>query len=155
MDPIEHAYQRFVITRFPLPTEEQVRALERQIHVELPDDYRRFILKFNGGRFNDPDIMPVEEGCPSDSLMCLNGIGATENGAELGNPSDMSLFSDNDPPKIMPIGATPLGSLIILDTAPGEERGTIYLKKAFGDFYYLADGIEGFFALLREPSEGG
>ncbi len=153
MDPIEHAYQRFVITRFPLPTEEQVRALERQIHVELPDDYRRFILRFNGGYFNEPVITPVGQACPEDSLAYLSGIGAPHEEAELGNPSDMSLFSDNDPPKIMPIGATPLGSLIILDTAPGEERGTIYFKKAFGDFYYLADGIEGFFALLREPSE--
>jgi hypothetical protein len=61
------------------------------------------------------------------------------------------LFDDNDPPKILPIGDTPLGSLIILDTAPGEGCGTIYFKQAFGDFYFLADGIEDFFDLLREP----
>lgn len=45
------------------------------------------------------------------------------------------LFDDNDPPKILPIGDTAMGGLIILDTAPGEGRGTIYLKQAFGDFY--------------------
>jgi hypothetical protein len=45
-----------------------------------------------------------------------------------------------------------VGGLIILDTAPGEERGSIFLKQAFGDFYYLTDGIERFFALLRDSS---
>jgi hypothetical protein len=64
------------------------------------------------------------------------------------------LFDDNDPPKILPIGGTPMGGLIILDTAPGEGRGDIWLKQAFGDFYYLADGIEEFFGLLREPTSG-
>ncbi len=38
-------------------------------------------------------------------------------------------------------------------TAPGDGRGTIYLKQAFGDFYYLADGIEEFFSLLRDPTQ--
>jgi hypothetical protein len=42
--------------------------------------------------------------------------------------------------------------LIILDLAPGEGQVAIFLKKAFGDFYYLVDGIEAFFALFREPT---
>ena len=72
--------------------------------------------------------------------------------AELGDQRTMGLFDDNDPPKILPIGDTAMGGLIIFDTAPGEGRGNIYLKKAFGDFYYLAEGIEEFFSLLREPT---
>ncbi len=42
--------------------------------------------------------------------------------------------------------------LVILDLLSGEGRGAVYLKQAFGNFYYLADGIEDFFDLLREPS---
>jgi hypothetical protein len=38
----------------------------------------------------------------------------------------------------------------MLDTAAGEEQGSIFLKQAFGDFYYLTDSIEGFFTLLRD-----
>ena len=45
-----------------------------------------------------------------------------------------------------------MGGLIILDTAPGEGQGAIFLKQARGDFHYLVDGIEAFFALLREPT---
>ena len=65
----------------------------------------------------------------------------------------MALFDNNDPPQIVPIGHTGMGGLIILATRP-EDRGTIFLKQAFGGFYYLADGIEEFFGLLREPPWG-
>ena len=124
--------------------------LEERIKVEFPLDYRKFLLEFNGGYFNEPEISPVSEGCPLDALTQLNGIGAPDRSAELGEPVTLGLFDDNDPPKILAIGDTAMGGLIILDTAPGEERGAIYLKQAFGDFYYLAKGIEEFFSLLRE-----
>lgn len=150
---IEYAYRRFCTERFPLPTESQLQALERRIGVRFPDDFRHYILEFNGGYFNEPVIMPTSEGCPEDALDFMCGIHASHEEAELGLDVDLALFDDNDPPKIVPIGGTPLGSLIILDTAPGEGRGVIYFKQAFGDFYYLADDIEDFFGLLREPNE--
>ena len=153
MNTIELTYSRFSKKRFPLPTEAQVRALENRIKVEFPRDYRNFLLAFNGGYFIEPEITPVGEGCPQDALSQLNGIGASSWAAELGDSRTMGLFDDNDPPKILPIGDTAMGGLIILDTAPGEGRGNIYLKKAFGDFYYLAEGIEEFFSLLREPTQ--
>jgi hypothetical protein len=130
-----------------------VRTLELRIKVEFPDDYRQFILDFNGGYFVEPDIESASEGCPQDALTFLSGIGAYHREAELGEPGILTLFDDNDPPKILPIGDTIMGGLIILDTAPGDGRGTIYLKQAFGDFYYLADGIEEFFTLLHEPTQ--
>lgn len=150
---IEYAYRRFSRRRFPQPSLSQVEALERRIGITLPDDYRRFLLEFNGGYFNEPDIEPVVEGCPRDALTFLNGIGASHPEAELATPGDLVTFDDNDPPKIIPIGGTPLGSLIILDTAPGDGNGEIYFKQAFGDFYWLAEGIEEFFTLLR-PRQG-
>jgi hypothetical protein len=154
MKTIEYAYSRFSTKRFPVPSEAQLQALEQRIKLTFPDDYRRFVLEFNGGYFNEPDIVPVGEGCPPAILTFMCGIGASHEEAELGHISDLSLFDDNDPPKIVPIGGTPMGNLIILDTAPGEGRGTIYLKQAFGDFHYLADGIEDFFGLLRELTSG-
>jgi hypothetical protein len=152
MITIEYTYRRFCAERFSLPSEEQLQALEERVGVTFPDDYRRFVLDFNGGYFSEPEITPVGDGCPQESLALMCGIGASHDEAELGRPSDLYLFDDNDPPKIVPIGVTPMGSLIILDTAPGEGRGTIYFKQAFGEFYYLADGIEEFFELLREPT---
>ena len=126
--------------------------LEQRIGVVFPDDYRRFLLEFNGGYFKEPEITPVGEGCPLDTLAMLFGIGASHWEAELCTPALMSLFDDNTPPKIVPIGSTGMGGLIILDTAPGDGRGEIYLKKAFGDFYFLAEELEAFCNLLREPT---
>ena len=151
---ISSAYAKYCTERFhPLPTEEQVTTLQRRLNVELPDDYRRFLLEFNGGVFDEPFIEPVQAGCPQDALTFLSGIAAPHRTAELGDPRTIDLFDDNDPPKILSTGDTATGEPIILDTAPGEGRGSIYLKQAFGDFYYLADGIEELFELLRDPPE--
>jgi hypothetical protein len=81
----------------------------------------------------------------------MYGIRALHHSAELASDRAINLFDDNNPPKIIPIADTPLNDKIILDTAPGEGRGNIYFKQAFGDFYYLADGIEEFFGLLHGP----
>jgi hypothetical protein len=118
----------------------------------FPDDYRQFLLQFNGGYFKCPEIAPVGQNCPLETLQILYGIGASHVEAELGLPRRTALFDDNNPPKIIPIGSTGMGGLIILDTAPGEGRGDIFLKQAFGDFYYLTEAIEAFCALLREPT---
>ncbi len=147
---IKNAYERFAVELFPWPNDAQLAELERGIGVRFSTDYRQFVLEFNSGYFNEPEITPVGEGCPQDALQILFGIGASHEEAELGRPSRTALFDDNDPPKIIPIGCTGMAGLIILDTAPGDGQGAIFLKKAFGDFYYLTDGIEAFLALLRE-----
>ncbi len=154
MTTIENAYRRFSKKRFPLPTDELVSELEHRIGISLPGDYRQFVLQYNGGYFKCPEITPVGEGCPLETLHALNGIGASHSTAELASRLDLALFDDNKPPKILPIGSTGVGGLIILDTAPGDGRGEILLKQAWGDFFYLADGIDAFFALLREPTWG-
>jgi len=43
-----------------------------------------------------------------------------------------------------------MGGLIILGLRD-DERGTIFLKKAYGGFFVLADSIEEFFGLLEAP----
>jgi hypothetical protein len=134
MATIDNAYDRFSVERFPLPSEARLSELESRIGLTFPDDYRRFVLQFNGGYFKCPEITPVGDGCPLETLQILFGIAASHQEAELATPGDMLLFDDNVPPKIVPIGRTGMAGLIILDTAPGEGQGAIFLKKAFGEF---------------------
>ena len=154
MTRIEVAYKAFVKTRFPLPTEKQVADLEASLHIELPPDYRQFLLEYNGGFFTEPDIIPSDPDCPIDGLNNLGGIGASHRCAELGQPDHgyhPNWFDENDPPIILPIGYTLMGNLIYLVTEP-QGRGVISLKKAYSnEAFDLATGIEEFFSLLREP----
>ena len=152
MTAIDIVYSRYCTERFPLPTEQQVAELEQRIGIRLPDAYRHFLLKYNGGFFNLPEIAPVGEGCPQDALNRLYGIAASYPSAELAITGDLAIFDDNDPPKIIPIGFTEMGGLIILDTDSGDGNGEIYLKQAWGDFYWLAEDLEAFFALLGKPA---
>lgn len=152
MNISEAVYRQFSTKRFPLPTPAQLSELERRIAVRFPDDYRQFILNFNGGYFNEPEILTHDEDSRGSALMCMHGIGAPNWDAELGEPAAIGLFEENDPPQLVPIGFTGSGSLILLVTRIGEDYGAIFLKKAFGDFYHIADGIEEFFGLLRSPS---
>lgn len=153
MNAIELGYQKYCTDRFPQPTAAEIAELEGRLGVELPADYREFLLQYNGGNFNEPDIVPPEDDCPLDCLNCLWGIGATHESAELASPDKLVIFDDNFPCQILPIGYTLMGNMIILITHP-EDNGCIALKKAFSDdTFFLAEGIEGFFELLREPLE--
>lgn len=153
MTYIETAYRDFCKKRFPRPTEEQVAEIETRIASVFPGDYRRYLLEYNGGLFTEPQFSSEDEGCPTDRLTYMNGIGATLLDAELATPADMSLFTDNYPAEIVPIGYTIMGNLVGLIMHP-EQAGQIALKIAFEDeWFFLADGIEEFFALLRAPSD--
>ena len=152
LNTMEYAFQKFVTERFPLPSEEQIAAFERWLGVELPADYRQFISEFNGGIFDEPEIETDHQDCRGDALTFLHGINSGDEETELGTPSFMTLFEGNDPPILLPIGYTALGGILVL-VVEEERRGAIVLKKAFGDFYHLADNIEEFFELLHEPED--
>ncbi|HVK13439.1 MAG TPA: SMI1/KNR4 family protein, partial [Gemmataceae bacterium] len=145
----------FEVQRFPLPTEQQLVALEDRLKTRLPDDYRRFILNYNGGLFtaSEPVITPQHDGCPVDRLTGLWGIGASYRHAELG--SDVDIFDDNDPPIIVPVGNTLMGNLLYLVNEDAPDRGSICLKMAFSwTIYVLTKDMDEFFGLLTadEPT---
>ena len=102
MTTIQNAYDRFSTQRFALPSASRLDELwSVRIRVlTFPEDYRRFLSQYNGGYFNEPEITPVNQGCPLVMLTCLYGIGASHPYAELAQPSDLVLFEGNDPPKI-------------------------------------------------------
>ncbi len=152
MDPISSAYQKFCVRRNPSATEDQVSSLENRIGVRFPPDYRQFLFSYNGGEFNEPVIRSPSDEFPEAALWFMYGLNAVEPTTELARPFDLALFDDNSPPQVLPIGSTPMGHLILLITHPDPaDYGTVGFKMAFGASYFLANGINDFFALLREP----
>lgn len=97
MNAIANAYRLYCRVRFPLPTEQQIIALESRCGSEFPVAFREFILHFNGGCFTNPVITSAYEPCPADGLVFMSGIGATHESAELASASDLALFDDNVP----------------------------------------------------------
>ena len=157
MNSIEYAYKAFCDEKFPLPTEEQVAALEEHLGIPLPKNYRQFLLEYNGGFFTEPDIVPPCEDCPLDRLTVLGGINAIHPSAELDSPEGFTPanFEDNDPPQILPIGYTLMGNMIFLVTEPGaDDCGWICLKLASSEkSFLLGKEMEEFFALLAPQNE--
>lgn len=82
---IEYAYQRFAIERFPLPTTAELESLERRMKVELPADFRQYLLDYNGGWFDENDIRSVEPDMPQAGLDVMFGLHSSHPYHELGD----------------------------------------------------------------------
>lgn len=151
MDKVDEAYRRYCRERFPLPCEKDIDELEERIKVRFPADYRSFLLEYNGGFFARPLIESPGDPCPTDQLRAMNGIRATHEIAELGRSRDLSLFTENDPPEVVPIGYTGMNYLILLVVAQdGEDYGHVLLR-TFDESFYLAATMEEYFGLFHGP----
>ncbi len=158
MDSIAAVYAKYCRQQFPLPNEQEVDELENRLGVTFPDDYRQYLLDFNGGFFADapvvlPEPITVEwrDGMVTHSevaLTAMNGLHATTPEDELGNPLDVHLFDDNDPLQILPIGFAAVSCLVVLDLLPGY-CGNILIKFPSAAAYTVADGISEFFDLIK------
>lgn len=150
MSTTEQAYSKWCKERFPLPTKRDIFELEERISVRFPEHYRGYLLEWNGGRFREPDIVDSTE-CRLDSLLWMSGIHAPVDYAVLGRQYDLSLFEDNDPPIIIPIGRTTTNGLIMINAVIGDESdGTVFLRTIQQETIPLCDTMEEFFTLLRD-----
>jgi hypothetical protein len=148
MDAIAQAYAAFCEEQFPLPSEEKVADLERRFGISFPPEYRRFLLEYNGGFFKTPLVQPPSEDCPNSYLDVMYGIGASHKSAEL-DEHQIALFDDNFPAQIVPIGYSATGHLYYILPHP-DDNGLIGLKPpSESKFFFLADSIDEFFALLK------
>lgn len=91
---IEYAYRRYCSKRFPKPTERQLAALEVRLRAKLPDDYREFLLEFNGGYFDEPLVTPNEHDMPPVNVRRLYGVATFDAYAELASDSDLEFSND-------------------------------------------------------------
>jgi SMI1-KNR4 cell-wall len=133
MEIIDKIYIKHINTRFSLPDESSVDMIESRIGNVLPQSYRRFLLDYNGGFFDEPNIVSIGSRSPYDKLTCLYGIGATHICAELEKSID--ILDDNYPAIVLPIGDTLMGSLIIMlldEEYSGQIVVTVHGPCAFG-----------------------
>jgi hypothetical protein len=123
------------------------------MNVELPRDYVRYLLEYNGGWFTEPSIVTEEIKIDFDRLTVMFGIGASHLTAELADEGRINIWDDNDPPQMLPIGYTLRGNFIVMFVVPGDDDyGEIALKTPQSS-YFLASSISEFFETLQTPPE--
>jgi hypothetical protein len=91
---------------------------ERTVGAALPDQYKRFLEKHNGGRLK-PDTFPVKwdsnpecaRRFPSDSVHYLFGMGDGDDSEFLRH---LDLYRSRIPDDTVPVGMDPGGNLILL-----------------------------------------
>ncbi|GAC1414074.1 MAG: SMI1/KNR4 family protein [Gemmatimonadaceae bacterium] len=106
-------------------TEEEIGGAEQKLGRKIPDPYREFLLKFNGGRAE-----------PSDFVMALPG-GATEIGTVkrflgIDTPEEtfglayvLETFKGRMPARLFPVACDPGGNLICISTG-GVDEGQVF-----------------------------
>ena len=145
----------------PPASAEAIEHVERRLDVVLPEDYKRFLRRQNGG-YLEPNAHEQGGGV---SVRYLYGAGPTgdehlddlESVARLYSPEGEA--DDELAPGFLPIGEDDGGNLICLKVA-GEDYGAVYFWEhevlPEGDAYArIADSFEAFFDGLRPAGEFG
>ncbi len=150
MSSIEDVYDKCLETPNSLPSSEQVGSLESTLGVSLPPEYRQFLLERNGGTFNSGKlrrlIITFSENGRGDCLDSLYGIGARKTCGDL--CKEAVLFDDDRPCRLVPIGYTAIGVLLLIATeALGKDNaGQIWIQFPYDeDFYKLCDSLTSMF----------
>lgn len=106
---------------FPPTTENAVLDFETTIGHRLPNDYRTFLLKDNGGEQPEPDCFRVETG-EITALAVLFPIGVPNDFYDLAG--HFKSKQDDLPKHVIPIGLDIGGNTICLAIA-GDANGTV------------------------------
>lgn len=162
MNVIEEIHKLCCSDPFPLPTAEQVQALQNRWDISFPENYRAYLVRYNGGFFDGPIIRLPEpitvqwrDGLVTHHELALDtlyGLCATHRSAELGSESSVNTFDDNDPVQLLPIGYTASGCMLLMDFYPGLE-GNILVKFPSEKAYKIAEDFDQFLSLLVIPRD--
>ena len=95
-------------------SEKVLNQLEARIGSALPDDYRRFMSEFNGGR-PEPSgfVFPTEDGKSDSAVRYFLTLDDREERYTIRDFLDR--YSDRIPQKLLPIPCDSFGNLVLLD----------------------------------------
>lgn len=140
---------------FGKATQEMVNAFEQHIGFSLPEDYRKFLLEYNGGtplvKYAAFTIEELNEDIPLDVLL---GLGI--NNLDLQKRNDD--YMDDLLPHCVIIGDDPGSGMIVLIDDP-EMKGVYYWDHSFNfeqsneddNIYKIADSFQEFVDGLKNP----
>jgi len=141
----------------PPVNEQDVMAFAQRHSLELPKEYREFLVRYNGGR-PMPSAFPID-GFPNNpigDIQVFFGLNAVEEGDDL----DVVLADDAGliPVGILPIACTDGVDFVCLDLRSGKERVVYWDRVPFWganvwneeDLYFIAPDFDAFLRSLHK-----
>ncbi|MBZ0320168.1 MAG: SMI1/KNR4 family protein [Anaerolineae bacterium] len=136
----------------PPITDADIQAVEQQLNIKFPDDYRRFLLAHNGGRPKLGVFLIPDDPIPNQSsiLNWFYCIDPTDYNYDILRNAE--IFKDRMPPEFIPIGEDPGGNQICL-VISGEDKGMIFFwdheqemdegePPTYDNLFFIADNID-------------
>src|SRR5437588_474027 len=100
-------------------TEEDIKHLEAEIGVTLPENYKAFLQRFNGG-LPVPDAFPIE-GMPKNPYGIIQVFYGIDRKIQSSNLKwNYEVFRSDTPPNLFPIACTPSDQEVCLSLS-GED----------------------------------
>lgn len=118
-------------------TEEAVVALEKLIGSRLPEDYRRFMLRYNGGTPEPATFHFVEKPygeSTSDAVRAFLSLGDPE---YYGLDNSLHTYTDRIPQGTIPIADDDGGNLVLLGVSGTDDAGQAIRGKVYYWFHEL------------------
>lgn len=139
----------------PPLTQERITILERELGIVLPDDYKAFLLQFNGGR-PDPGDFPIRglESNPFGRIRLFPRVDGVIESSNL----DLSynIYAGRIPMNFIPIARTGTGDLICLSLR-GRDQGCVYfwdheeehIPPSYENMYFVAPTFPDFLSSIH------
>lgn len=96
---------------------------EMKLKSKLPDDYRSFLLEYNGGK-PEENMFAIPKAKKQCGVTCFFGIYNSKKATDL--VTERARFSDRLPVHILPIAGAKDGNLVCLSVA-SSDFGSVYL----------------------------
>jgi cell wall assembly regulator SMI1 len=131
-------------------TQDAIERFERQIGTTLPETYRSFLLRYNGGH-PEPNMFPIQ-GFYADTHGLLEWFFCIAKGDVYDLAENEQLYHNRVPPDLLPIATDPGGNLICL-AIEGKNQGKIYfwhhedevgkgIHPTYNNVYFVANSFD-------------
>ncbi|MBK9262343.1 MAG: SMI1/KNR4 family protein [Polyangiaceae bacterium] len=147
---------------FGATSKDEIEQFEKRRGIALPQEYKRFLLKSNGGR-PVPDTFDVPGWAHDGSV--IHHFHGIHWGEYYKLDEECEAYQDRIPADLLPIAADVFGNAICLGWK-GKRRGKIYFwdhedeldenglsRQDYSNVFLVANSLEEFLGKLKEPED--
>jgi hypothetical protein len=138
-------------------TEKELTEAEHRVNVRFPDQYRQFLLKYNGG-LPEPCAFNFKCGEEEPELACIAYFLAIYEGESENFFDYFETYQDRIPAELIPIARDPGGNLILIGIKNNYKEKVYFWQQDyepdepdFSNICFIADSFNEFLSSLFDP----